>query len=217
MSRYGRGEDYLNCPLNKDEYDAFVHALQTADTVPVKGFEEKAVFEGCMPIESLAKRGEKAIAFGPLKTRRADRSAYRKTPLCRRTAAAGQFSPLRCIIWLASKHGLTFPEQRRVFRMIPGLENADFARMGVMHRNTFLNSPGFLDDTYRVINNPRLYFAGADHGGGRVRGKRRKRAARRAVYGVPHARCGAAAFFRAKPPSARWDGMWPRPTKGFSR
>ena len=159
MSRYNRGEDYLNCPMDKDEYEAFVHALQTAETVPVKGFEEKAVFEGCMPIESMAKRGDQAIAFGPLKPvgladPRTGRRPYAVVQLRQDNASASLYN----IVGFQTR--LTFPEQRRVFRMIPGLENAEFARLGVMHRNTFLNSPGFLDDTFRVINRPKLYFAG---------------------------------------------------------
>ena len=159
MSRYNRGEDYVNCPMDKAEYEAFVHALQTADTVPVKGFEEKAVFEGCMPIESLAKRGDQAIAFGPLKPvglmdPRTEKRPYAVVQLRQDNYAASLYN------MVGFQTRLTFPEQRRVFRMIPGLENAEFARMGVMHRNTFLNSPGFLDDTYQVINRPALYFAG---------------------------------------------------------
>lgn len=159
MSRYQRGEDYLNCPMDKEEYGAFVHALQTAETVPVKGFEETAVFEGCMPIESLAKRGDQAIAFGPLKPvgltdPRTGKRPYAVVQLRQDNASASLYN------MVGFQTRLTFPEQRRVFRMIPGMEEAEFARMGVMHRNTFLNSPGFLDDTYRVISNPRLYFAG---------------------------------------------------------
>jgi len=158
-SRYGRGADYLNCPMDREQYAAFTHALQTAETVPVKGFEEKAVFEGCMPIESLAKRGDMAIAFGPLKPVGLTDPRTGKTPFAvvqlRRDNFAGT---LYNIVGFQTR--LTFPEQRRVFRMIPGLENAEFARLGVMHRNTFLNSPGFLDDTFRVIARPSLYFAG---------------------------------------------------------
>ena len=159
MSRYERGEDYLNCPMNKEEYMAFVQALKTAETVPVKGFEEKSVFEGCMPIEIMAKRGDMAIAFGPLKP----------VGLCDPRTGKEPFAvvQLRCDNFAASLYNivgfqtrLTFPEQRRVFGMIPGLENAEFARLGVMHRNTFLNSPGFLDNTYRVLEKERLYFAG---------------------------------------------------------
>jgi methylenetetrahydrofolate--tRNA-(uracil-5-)-methyltransferase len=159
MSRYDRGDDYLNCPMNKTEYDAFVHALQTAETVPVQGFEESAVFEGCMPVESMAKRGNQALAFGPLKPvglvdPRTGERPYAVVQLRQDNASASLYN------MVGFQTRLTFPEQRRVFRMIPGLEDAEFARLGVMHRNTFLNSPGFLDDTYRVISRPRLYFAG---------------------------------------------------------
>ena len=159
MSRYDRGADYLNCPMDEQEYLAFTHALQTAETVPVKGFEEKAVFEGCMPVESMAKRGDMAIAFGPLKPvglmdPRTGKSPFAVVQL-RRDNFAGSLYNL-----VGFQTRLTFPEQRRVFSMIPGLEHAEFARFGVMHRNTFLNSPGFLDETFRVINRPELYFAG---------------------------------------------------------
>ena len=159
LSRYDRGEDYINCPMDKAEYEAFVHALQTAETVAVKGFEEKSVFEGCMPIESMAKRGDQAIAFGPLKPvgltdPRTGKRPYAVVQLRQDNFSASLYN------MVGFQTRLTFPEQRRVFRMIPGLENAEFARMGVMHRNTFLNSPGFLDDTYRVVNRPQLYFAG---------------------------------------------------------
>ena len=159
MSRYDRGEDYLNCPMDQQEYFAFVHALQTAETVPVKGFEEKAVFEGCMPIESMAKRGDMVIAFGPLKPvglrdPRTGKEPFAVVQLRQDNANATLYN----IVGFQTR--LTYPEQRRVFGMIPGLEHAEFARLGVMHRNTFLNSPGFLDDTYRVIAQPELYFAG---------------------------------------------------------
>ncbi|MEF9878446.1 MAG: methylenetetrahydrofolate--tRNA-(uracil(54)-C(5))-methyltransferase (FADH(2)-oxidizing) TrmFO [Clostridia bacterium] len=159
MSRYERGEDYLNCPMNQEEYLHFVHELQTAETVAVHGFEEKAVFEGCMPIESMAKRGDMSIAFGPLKPvglvdPRTGREPFAVVQLRCDNFAASLYN----IVGFQTR--LTYPEQRRVFSMIPGLENAEFARLGVMHRNTFLNSPDFLDDTYRVISNEHLYFAG---------------------------------------------------------
>lgn len=159
LSRYDRGADYLNCPMNREEYMAFVHELQTAQTVDVRGFEEKAVFEGCMPIESMAKRGDMAIAFGPLKPVGLPDPRTGKEPFAvvqlRRDNFAGS---LYNIVGFQTR--LTWPEQRRVFGMIPGLENAEFARLGVMHRNTFLNSPGFLDDTFRVLGQPRISFAG---------------------------------------------------------
>lgn len=159
MSRYERGDDYLNCPMNRDEYFAFVRALQTAETAPVHGFEESAVFEGCMPIESMAKRGEMAIAYGPLKPVGLVDPRTGKEPFAvvqlRRDNAEGTLYNM-----VGFQTRLLFPQQRRVFGMIPGLEHAEFARYGVMHRNTFLNSPGFLDDTYRVVSEPRISFAG---------------------------------------------------------
>lgn len=159
MSRYERGSDYLNCPMDKETYMNFVHALQTAETVAVRGFEEKSVFEGCMPIESMAKRGDMVIAFGPLKPVGLKDPRTGKEPFAVVQLRQDNFAgSLYNIVGFQTR--LTYPEQRRVFGMIPGLENAEFARLGVMHRNTFLNSPGFLDDTYRVINHPRLYFAG---------------------------------------------------------
>ena len=159
MSRYDRGEAYLNCPMTREEYFAFVHALQTAETAEMHGFEEKAVFEGCMPIESMAKRGDMVIAFGPckpvgLKDPRTDKEPFAVVQLRQDNENATLYN----IVGFQTR--LRFPEQRRVFGMIPGLENAEFARYGVMHRNTFLNSPGFLDDTFRVIAEPRLSFAG---------------------------------------------------------
>lgn len=159
MSRYERGDDYLNCPMNQEEYMAFCHALQTAETAPVHGFEEKSVFEGCMPIESMAKRGDMVMAFGPLKPVGLKDPRTGKEPFA--------VVQLRCENLDGTLYNLVgfqtrlmFPEQRRVFGMIPGLENAEFARYGVMHRNTFLNSPGVLDSTFRMIAQPRIAFAG---------------------------------------------------------
>lgn len=159
MSRYERGDDYLNCPMDREEYMAFCHALQTAETAPVHGFEEKSVFEGCMPIESMAKRGEMVMAFGPMKPVGLKDPRTGKEPFAvvqlRAENAAGTLYNL-----VGFQTRLMFPEQRRVFGMIPGLENAEFARYGVMHRNTFLNSPGVLDNTFRMIAKPRIAFAG---------------------------------------------------------
>ena len=158
-SRYGRGDDYLNCPMTREEYDAFVAALIAAETAPVHGFEETKVFEGCMPVESMAKRGPMVLAFGPLKPvglpdPRTGRDPYAVVQL-RQDDAAGTLYNL-----VGFQTRLKFPEQRRVFGMIPGLENADFARYGVMHRNTFLNSPGLLDAHYEMLARPGLFFAG---------------------------------------------------------
>ena len=158
-SRYGRGDDYLNCPMDQKEYDAFVEALLSADTAPVHGFEEKKVFEGCMPVESMARRGHMVLAFGPLKPvglpdPRTRRDPYAVVQL-RQDDAAGT---LYNIVGFQTR--LKFPEQKRVFGLIPGLENAEYARYGVMHRNTFLNSPGLLDCHYQMIARPGLFFAG---------------------------------------------------------
>ena len=158
-SRYGRGDDYLNCPMNKEEYDAFVEALLAAETAPVHGFEENMVFEGCMPVESMARRGHMVLAFGPMKPvglpdPKTGKEAYAVVQL-RQDDAAGSMYNL-----VGFQTRLKFGEQKRVFGMIPGLENAEFARYGVMHRNTFLHSPGLLDHTYSMLSRPDTYFAG---------------------------------------------------------
>ena len=159
QSRYDRGNDYLNCPMNEAEYNAFVDALLDADTAEVHGFEENAVFEGCMPVESMAKRGRMVLAFGPLKPvglkdPRTGKEPYAAVQLRQDDAGATMYN----LVGFQTR--LRFPEQKRVFGMIPGLENAVFARYGVMHRNTFLNSPGFLNERFEVISRPGLYFAG---------------------------------------------------------
>lgn len=158
-SRYGRGDDYLNCPMSEAEYDAFYEALLAAETAPVHGFEEKAVFEGCMPVESLARRGRLSLAYGPMKPvglrdPKTGRRPFAVVQL-RQDDAAGTLYNL-----VGFQTRLMFPAQRRVFGMIPGLENAAFARYGVMHRNTFLQSPGILDKSFQLVDTPGLYFAG---------------------------------------------------------
>ena len=159
QSRYDRGDDYLNCPMTEEEYNAFVDALLAAETAEIHGFEEKKVFEGCMPVESMARRGRMVLAFGPmkpvgLKDPRTGKEAYAVVQL-RQDNEAGTLYNL-----VGFQTRLKFPEQRRVFGMIPGLENASYARYGVMHRNTFLSSPGFLNAHFEMINRPRCYFAG---------------------------------------------------------
>ena len=159
QSRYDRGDDYLNCPMSEAEYNAFVDALLEAETADVHGFEETKVFEGCMPVESMARRGRMVLAFGPLKPvglrdPRTGREPYAVVQL-RQDNAAGTLYNL-----VGFQTRLKWPEQRRVFGMIPGLENAEFARYGVMHRNTFLHSPGFLNQRFEMISRPQCYFAG---------------------------------------------------------
>ncbi len=159
QSRYDRGEDYLNCPMDQAQYDAFVQVLLEAETAPVHGFEENMVFEGCMPVESMARRGHMVLAFGPLKPvglkdPRTGREPYAVVQLRQDNHEGTLFN----LVGFQTR--LKFGEQQRVFGMIPGLDNAVYARYGVMHRNTFLHSPGLLDETYQVINQPGLYFAG---------------------------------------------------------
>ena len=159
QSRYDRGEDYLNCPMDQKQYDTFVQALLEAETAPVHGFEETRVFEGCMPVESMARRGHMVLAFGPLKPvglrdPRTGREPFAVVQL-RQDNREGTLYNL-----VGFQTRLKFGEQKRVFGMIPGLENAVYARYGVMHRNTFLQSPGMLDETYQMKERPGLYFAG---------------------------------------------------------
>lgn len=159
QSRYNRGDDYLNCPMTKEEYDAFVDALISAETAEIHGFEEKMVFEGCMPVESMARRGHMSLAFGPMKPvglidPLTGKEAYAVVQLRQDNMEATLYN----LVGFQTR--LKFTEQKRVFAMIPGLENAVFARYGVMHRNTFIHSPGFLDDTFQMISHPNTYFAG---------------------------------------------------------
>ena len=158
-SRYGRGDDYLNCPVNEEEYNAFIDALVTAECADIHGFEDKRQFDGCLPIESIAKRGHMAAAFGPMKPVGLRDPRTGKEPFAvvqlRQDDAAGSIYNL-----VGFQTRLKFPEQQRVFGLIPGLEHADFARFGVMHRNTFINSPGFLDRNYAVLGQDKQFFAG---------------------------------------------------------
>ena len=159
-SRYDRGTpDYVNCPMEKDEYLAFWQALTTAEAAEVHGFEDSSVFEGCMPVEVMARRGEDTLRFGPLKPRglkdpRTGREPYAVVQL-RKDNADGSIYNL-----VGFQTHLKFPEQRRVFSMIPALRDAQFLRYGVMHRNTYLDSPRLLDRYYRLKKEPRIAFAG---------------------------------------------------------
>ncbi|MBR4018093.1 MAG: methylenetetrahydrofolate--tRNA-(uracil(54)-C(5))-methyltransferase (FADH(2)-oxidizing) TrmFO [Clostridia bacterium] len=158
-SRYERGSDYLNCPMTRDEYFTFVRELVNAETAPLKEFETPRVFEGCMPVEIMAKRGDMTLAFGPLKPvglkdERTEVKPFAVVQL-RQDDAEGTLYNI-----VGFQTNLKFGEQRRVFGLIPGLENAEYARYGVMHRNTFINSPGRLDHRYNVKSTPGLYFAG---------------------------------------------------------
>ncbi len=159
LSRYGRGEDYLNCPMTADEYNRFIDELIGAETAEVHGFEEKSVFEGCMPIESMAKRGRMVPAFGPMKPVGLKDPRTGKEPFAVVQLRQDDFSETMYNI-VGFQTRLKYPEQKRVFGLIPGLEHAAYARYGMMHRNTFLNSPGFLNARFEMIRRPMCYFAG---------------------------------------------------------
>ena len=163
-SRYGKGEptDYLNCPMTKEEYDAFYEALCSAEEAKLHDFDRPngkiTVFEGCMPVEVMAKRGYDTLRFGPMKPvglpTPDGKEAYAVVQLRRENTEGTMYN------LVGFQTHLTFGEQKRVFRMIPGLADAEFLRFGVMHRNTYLQSPGFLRNTYATIPYPNLYFAG---------------------------------------------------------
>lgn len=159
-SRYDKGTaDYVNCPMNEEEYKAFVKELVSAKEAPVHGFDDGGVFEGCMPVEVMARRGEETLRFGPLKPvglrdPRTGKENYAVVQL-RRDNADGTIYNL-----VGFQTHLTWGEQKRVFSMIPALKNAEFVRYGVMHRNTYLNSPQLLDRYYRLRSEPHISFAG---------------------------------------------------------
>ena len=159
-SRYDKGTaDYINCPLSEEEYLAFWKELCLAKEAHVHGFEDKNVFEGCMPVEVMARRGEQTLCYGPLKPRGLKDPKTGKEPFAvvqlRRDNEVGSIYNL-----VGFQTHLTFPEQKRVFSMIPALKNAEFVRYGVMHRNTYLDSPRMLDRYYRVRGEERISFAG---------------------------------------------------------
>ena len=159
-SRYGKGEAaYINCPMTEEEYRAFWQALTTAETAELHAFEKPRFFEGCMPVEVMAARGESTLLFGPLKPVGLEHPGTGERPYAvvqlRQDNAAGTLYNI-----VGFQTHLKWGEQRRVFRMIPGLENAEFMRYGVMHRNTFLDSPRLLLPTYQLKKEPALFFAG---------------------------------------------------------
>lgn len=177
-TRYGKGEaDYINCPFNREEYESFYQALVTAETVPLKPFERQAgqnayaeknpegerdkitVYEGCMPVEILAKRGAESVRYGCMKPvglidPRTNHRPWAAVQLRKENVEGSAYN------LVGFQTNLKFPEQQRVFRMIPGLENAEFLRYGVMHRNTFLNSPLLLTSRFMLKDSDNIYFAG---------------------------------------------------------
>ena len=159
-SRYDKGTpDYINCPMTEEEYDAFWTELCAAQEAEVHGFEDKSVFEGCMPVEVMARRGKQTLCYGPLKPRGLRDPRTGKEPFAvvqlRRDNADGTIYNL-----VGFQTHLKWPEQKRVFSMIPALKNAEFVRYGVMHRNTFLDSPRLLDREFRLKSRPSIRFAG---------------------------------------------------------
>lgn len=159
-SRYDKGEAaYVNCPMNEEQYREFYHALVTAECVELKEFEDKKVFEGCMPVEVMAKRGEQTLLFGPLKPvglvdPKTGKEPYAVVQLRQDNREATLYN----IVGFQTH--LKFGEQKRVFGMIPALRNAEFVRYGVMHRNTYLNSPRLLNHFYQLKSDGRIFFAG---------------------------------------------------------
>lgn len=161
-SRYGNGgeDDYINCPMNKAEYEAFHEALVNAESVVLHEFEKKnGVYEGCMPIEIMAKRGDNTIRFGPMKPVGLTDPGTGHRPWAvlqlRKENAAGTLLNL-----VGFQTNLKFPEQKRVFGMIPALKNAEYVRYGVMHRNSFIDAPRVLTECFNLKNEPRIFFAG---------------------------------------------------------
>ena len=157
-SRYDKGSaDYINCPMDRAQFEEFYRAVIAAETVPVREFEKEVYFEGCMPFEIMAKRGRDTLLFGPMKPvglEKDGKRPYAVVQLRQDNAEASLYN----IVGFQTH--LTWPEQRRVIRMIPGLENAEFVRLGVMHRNTYINSPRFLRETYQFKDRDDLFFAG---------------------------------------------------------
>ena len=159
-ARYGKGgDDYVNCPMNRDQYELFVSEVLTAKSVPLKRFEETHWFESCLPIEQIARRGVDTLRFGPMKPKglpdpKTGKEAYACVQLRQENLMADAFG------LVGFQNHLRYGEQARVLRLIPGLENAEFLQFGQIHRNTFINSPKILDETLATRKNPELFFAG---------------------------------------------------------
>ena len=159
-SRYGKGgDDYINCPMSKEEYISFRNELVTAERAEVEDFDKEIVFEGCMPIETMASRGEDTMRYGPLKPVGLIDPRTEKEPYaCLQLRQDDRESTMYNLVGFQTR--LKWPEQRRVFGMIPGLENAEYMRYGVMHRNSYLNSPKCLTKHYSLRETPNVFFAG---------------------------------------------------------
>ncbi len=159
-SRYGKGDaDYLNCPMNEKQYYDFIRELNAAEKVPMASFEKPVYFEGCMPIEVMAERGPKTLSFGPLKPvglpdPRTGKVAFAVVQLRKENKDSSAYN----LVGFQTK--LTYPEQKRIVQMIPGLEKAEFFRYGAIHRNTFINTPSLLNNQLQIKSRPDIYFAG---------------------------------------------------------
>lgn len=158
--RYDKGTgDYINCPFTKEEYEIFYNELINGQIVNLKDFEKNKVYEGCMPIEVLAKRGEDAIRFGPMKPIGLRHPVTNEKPYAvvqlRKESFINDYYNI-----VGFQTNLTYGEQERIFRLIPGLQNAKFSRLGTMHKNTFIQSPGILKETFQMIKYPNIFFAG---------------------------------------------------------
>ena len=159
-SRYGKGgQDYVNCPMDEDSYNQFVQALNQAERVPIRPFEKRYLFEGCLPVEEMAERGRETLAFGPLKPVGLIDPKTGKQPFAVvQLRQEDRFKTLFNLVGFQTR--LKHEEQKRVFRMIPGLEKAEFVRLGSIHRNTFIDSPRLLGESLRLKSLPNLFFAG---------------------------------------------------------
>lgn len=158
-ARYGKGsDDYLNCPMNKEEYDAFYNALVNAQTVILKDFEKREIFEGCMPVEVMAKRGVDALRFGPLRPVGIWGENGERYYAVVQLRKEDNYDSLVNLVGFQTN--LTFGEQKKVFSMIPALHSAEFVRYGVMHRNTYINSPAVLNEDFSLKDNSSIFFAG---------------------------------------------------------
>ena len=212
-SRYDRGgADYLNCPFDKEQYLAFIDALCRADKVAPHDFEKVIHFEGCMPIEVLAERGEMTLAFGPMKPvglrdPRTGREPFAVVQLRQDDRHANLYN----LVGFQTK--LTHPEQRRIFRTIPGLENVRFARLGSMHRNTFINAPACLTETLQLRQNPMIFFADQITG---VEGYVES-AASGFLAGLSAAACYQGKSFQPPPPTTALGALLNYPAKASAR
>jgi methylenetetrahydrofolate--tRNA-(uracil-5-)-methyltransferase len=158
-SRYGAGEDYLNCPFTEEEYAAFYDTLMAAEHMPLRPFEEPRYFEGCLPLEIMAARGYRTLTFGPLKpVGLVDPRTGRQPFAVAQLRAENREGTLYNLVGFQTK--LTYPEQQRVFRLIPGLAHAEFVRLGSIHRNTFIRAPGLLSPHLNFIQHPNIFVAG---------------------------------------------------------